>query len=501
MIKLTCPGAPRHTPRRALAAAASKLRRLRRLAIVVAATTAAAAQLSAAGTAHAATSGTLKLTPGRSDVATITDTALDDVNGVATFVVPAKRSAYLAVQLRSAKPGDGYRARVRILADGSVMTGFSRVADNNETILASEPTNVQVSTGDRLVVEGRIAGSNPVRMWVRTWVEGKTKPGWQESATDSSSDRISTAGGARVWGYLSSESDEVDFSNAAAVSADAPDSPTEPTEPTEPPADQPNSLPGNKPSAATTGVPANVSLTPVYGDVTVTQPGTVLNGLDIHGFVKIRAANVKITNSIVRGGRAFGTATGLITNYGYANLQIENVDVKADYPSVYFDGIKGNNFTARRVHVVGNVDSVKIHGDNVRIEDSLLENTVWYANDPYQNGGPTHNDNIQILNGQNLRITGNTIRGASNFAILGSSSHNNVNVVIDGNWLDGGHCTLKLQVLNGWSQTAVVTNNKFGPNRAVRTCAFTAYPAIKLTASRNVYEESGLVVSILRLVS
>ena len=90
---------------------------------------------------------------------------------------------------------------------------------------------------------------------------------------------------------------------------------------------------------------------------------------------------------------------------------------------MYFDGIKGNNFTARRVHVVGNVDSIKIHGDNVRVEDSLLENTVYYASDPYQGVEQPTTTTSRSCRRKNLTITGNTIRGATNFAILGSSSH------------------------------------------------------------------------------
>jgi hypothetical protein len=216
----------------------------------------------------------------------------------------------------------------------------------------------------------------------------------------------------------------------------------------------------------------------------------------------VRAANVKIVDSVVRGGQAKGYATGLITNYGYPNLLIEDVDVVADHPSVYFDGIKGNNFTARRVHVVGNVDSIKIHGDNVKVENSLLEDTVYYSSDPYQGGGATHNDNIQILSGRHISITGNTIRGASNFAILGSSSHATIpDLMISKNWLDGGHCTLKLQVLNGWSQTATVTDNKFGPNRKVKSCPFVAYPAINLTERGNVFEADGSPVKVLRAVA
>ena len=153
------------------------------------------------------------------------------------------------------------------------------------------------------------------------------------------------------------------------------------------------------------------------------------------------------------------------------------------------------------MHVVGNVDSIKIHGNNV-VEDSLLENTTYYASDPYQGGSATHNDNIQILQGKNLTITGNTIQGASNFAILGSASQASVpDLVISDNWVDGGHCTVKLQVLNGYGQTATVTDNKFGPNRKVRGCAFTAYPAVNLTSRGNVYEADGSPVSVLRTSS
>ena len=67
--------------------------------------------------------------------------------------------------------------------------------------------------------------------------------------------------------------------------------------------------------------------------------------------------------------------------------------------------------------------------------------------------------------------------------------------------MDGGHCTVKLQVLNGWSQTSTVTDNKFGPNRKVQSCPFVAYPAINLTEQGNVYEANGSPVKVLRVVA
>ncbi|HEY3408168.1 MAG TPA: carbohydrate-binding domain-containing protein [Propionicimonas sp.] len=267
------------------------------------------------------------------------------------------------------------------------------------------------------------------------------------------------------------------------------------------PANSAASTTAGKPSAATTGVKAGARLTRHDGDITVTKDGTVLANLDVHGFVIVRAENVTITNSIVRGGKAKGFATGLITDYGYKGLLISDTRIVPEFPSVWFDGIKGSGFTARRVHISGGVDSVKIQGNNTVVEDSLLEDTDYYANDPQQGGTPTHNDNIQIQNGQNVKVTGNTIRGATNFAVLGAASKGNLNLIVKDNWLDGGHCTVKLQILNGWAETATVTGNKFGPNRAVSSCAFTSYPAVKLTQNSNTFENGGTAVKPVIVVS
>jgi len=256
-----------------------------------------------------------------------------------------------------------------------------------------------------------------------------------------------------------------------------------------------------KPSAETTGVKAGSTLTRHDGDFTITKDGTTLTNLDIHGFVFVKAKNVTISNCIVRGREALGYPLGLITDYGYQGLLITDTTIEPEFPSVEFDGIKGYGFTARRVHVIGGVDSVKIQGSNTVVEDSLLENTNYYANDPQQGGTPTHNDNIQIQNGQNLRVTGNTIRGATNFAVLGAAALGDTNLVVDGNWLDGGHCTVKLQIAGTWAETAQVTNNKFGPNRAVSSCPFTAYPAVNLTQSGNTFELTGGIVSPLIKIS
>ncbi len=463
--------------------------------------------------AQALSAGTLSLARSSSSFAQLASSRLSSKT-IVDLKVPTALPAYAAVQLRSASNGAGYRTKVGIAATGAMRVSLSRVAGGAETALGTyQSTGVTVKPGETIRLQGVVAGLNPVLVYVRAWKSGTATPDWQLAARDYTASRITTEGQTRLWGYLGSTAPAtgslsfnnvitdpasvdivkpypvktwVDVGTSTAVAAPAP---------------APTTTTTTKPSSATTGVKPGSTLTRHDGDITVTKDGTVLSNLDIHGFVTVRAKNVTISNSIVRGGRAKGYPTGLITNYGYSGLVISDTRIVPEYPSVEFDGIKGSDFTARRVHVTGGVDSVKIHGNNVTIENSLLENTTYYASDPQQGGGPTHNDNIQILNGTNLRITGNTIRGAQNFAVLGAANKGNTNLVVNNNWLDGGHCTVKLQVLNGYSETATVTNNKFGPNRKVSSCAFTAYPAVKLTQSGNTFELTGGTVTPLLLVS
>ena len=469
------------------------------------------------GGADAATTGKLSVSPSGASV--ILARARPNSKTVVNIKVPVSLPFYGAVQLRSATSAIGYRAKVAIAAGGAVTVSISRVSGGSETRLGSpQSTGLTVKRGKTIRLQGAVAGANPVRVFVRAWAKGKSAPRWQLAVRDYDSRRITASGRTRLWGSAPAVA-RIAFSRAstAAISvraaksykaktrvsipASAASSPTPP--PAQPPTPPPATTPAaaGKPSAASTGVKAGSTLTRHDGDITITQDGTVLSNLDIHGFVTVRARNVTISNSIVRGGKSKGHATGLITNYGFTGLQISDVRIVPEFPSVYFDGIKGSEFTARRVHISGGVDSVKIHGNNVTIEQSLLENTDSYASDPQQSGGPTHNDNVQILNGANLRLTGNTIRGARNFAILGAASKGNTNLVLSGNWLDGGHCTVKLQVLNGYSETATVTGNKFGPHRKMSTCAFTSYPTVSLMHSSNTFELTGKAVNPLVTVS
>ena len=200
------------------------------------------------------------------------------------------------------------------------------------------------------------------------------------------------------------------------------------------------------PGAGNTGVKWGTVLNKQYGDLRITTPGTVIDGREIFGLVRVEAANVTIKNSIIRGRDV--TSNSALIYAGAAsvkNLLVQNVELKPLKASPNINGINGSNFTLRNVNIHGVVDSVHIFGDNVTVESSWLHNNTHFLNDPNWNGGPSHDDNIQIQKGNNIRIANNTINGSVN-AVLQITQDQGVtsNVTFANNNVAGGACSLNV---------------------------------------------------------
>jgi len=391
------------------------------------------------------------------------------VNGRAavTFRLPAvATSSRFGVLMRSPRASGGYRAALAVDRGGRTTLTISRVRRDRATLIASRSLGFRARPGQSVRVQGLVTGVKAVTVKARAWRAGTRQPGWQLGAKDTSGARYVQPGWVRAW-----SSRQLAYSNLTLVKS--------------------------KPSLESTGVPAGVSLKAHYGDIVVRKAGTVLRGLDIHGFVDVRAPNVTIVRSIVRGGYATSNR-GMVTNYGNKGLVIKDTDFLPAHETVWQDGMKGSDFTLVRVRITGNVDSVKVQGDNVSILDSLLENTHYFSSDPNQGGGPSHNDGVQIQSGTNLRIVGNNIHGNTNFAVLGAADIADTrNLLIEGNWLDGGHCTVKLEEDGGHQLSTSVLRNRFGPTRQVSRCALVAVRGSAVSASGNVWEGSGGQVGVI----
>ncbi len=136
-------------------------------------------------------------------------------------------------------------------------------------------------------------------------------------------------------------------------------------------------------------MPAGAALTVMNGDLTVTTAGATYTNLDIHGYVVIKAPNVTIKNSIIRGGTG-NNGLGIVsdTDNAATNFLLEDSTIFPANPVVGLDDIKGWNYTALRDNIYGSVDGLKMYGDNATVESSWIHDLVTYAHDPAQGGGP-----------------------------------------------------------------------------------------------------------------
>lgn len=127
-----------------------------------------------------------------------------------TAVVP-DTPIELGLQFRAKTTASGYRTKLKIAADGSVSGVFSRVASSKETELSGGAyLGFKVSAGDRIHLEATVAAKKTVRLYLRAWKDGTSKPSaWQLVSKDPSSKRISRAGSLYLWARTASESRKI----------------------------------------------------------------------------------------------------------------------------------------------------------------------------------------------------------------------------------------------------------------------------------------------------
>lgn len=255
-----------------------------------------------------------------------------------------------------------------------------------------------------------------------------------------------------------------------------------------------------RPNAATTGVSRRQKLRVVRRDVVVTKPNQLLAGLDIRGYLVIKAPHVIIRNSIVRGpGRPPRGSRAMIsaTTSASAGVVIEDVTVAPRFRSPHIDGIHLRyGGIIRRVDVSGTVDGVKVLGGNVTIADSYLHNFTHFVHDPNWHGGPSHDDAVQIQGGANIWVQNSSLSGAQNSAVMVTQDLGSTrNLFLVGNWLSGGACTVNFGSKGAYKTGINVIANRFGRGQRVRNCAIAHNPRKSdLRPSANTWLDTGAPV-------
>jgi hypothetical protein len=258
--------------------------------------------------------------------------------------------------------------------------------------------------------------------------------------------------------------------------------------------------PAPSPASSTpggSGVPAGTALQVHNGDLTVTKANSVVNAMDIRGRIMIAANNVTIKNSIVRGRPVNGNTALISSNSPSFHFTVANSELFPSNPSAFINGIVGSNFTATQVNIHGVVDAIDITGDNVVIESSWLHGNLHYSNDPNHSDG-SHDDSIQIQRGANIRITGNTISGAHNAALMITQDTGHVsNVQLSNNFIDGGSCSINVaQKSYGPIGGLSIVNNGFGRNTSIPGCSILIPKGMPVTTSGNYYADSQASVAV-----
>lgn len=210
------------------------------------------------------------------------------------------------------------------------------------------------------------------------------------------------------------------------------------------------------PTKSTTGPTTPVDQLRKISGSTITQDGTVLEGVYITGSVNVQADNVVIRNFKIETSSSYGVQT---TN-GATNLVLEDGEISGMSSS----GVYGSNFTARRLYVHDSGGDAFKPTTNVTIEDSFVERLGYLPE--------AHADGVQMVSGSNLTVRGNNflmtdVEGFRNSQVFMIQTNNSAieNVTIEGNWINGGGYSVQIRDKgNGYGAPANVNirNNRFG---------------------------------------
>lgn len=227
------------------------------------------------------------------------------------------------------------------------------------------------------------------------------------------------------------------------------------------------------PDANCTGVTPGVTLSVVSSDTTYGSSfnGQTISGKDFHGFVTVTGANITFKDCIFRG-KASSSNHGLVdTENSTGLITFMDIEVAPSNPSATLDGMWLQNSTVYRAHVHGGVDGIKTFGD-VTIQDSYIHDLNWFASDPNQGGGPTHNDGVQSWAGPaNTTLRHNRIDLSTTNDGNAAWQDSSPNSLAEYNYLDGGGCSLNFAHGSLSSlQPVYVRNNYFGRHQGFTGC-------------------------------
>ncbi|EGD40559.1 right-handed parallel beta-helix repeat-containing protein [Nocardioides sp. WG-D5] len=254
------------------------------------------------------------------------------------------------------------------------------------------------------------------------------------------------------------------------------------------------------PGPRDTGVPPKKKLRTHRGDLIIRTPGQVVDGLEVHGRIQVEAPNVTIRNTLVIVPTGSETAGISNNNDRGAGMLVSNVEVRAENAAPGVNGVVGHDFTLQNSEVHHVTDQVHITGSNVTVRDNWFHDNYHFESDPYQDGGASHDDSIQIIGGSNITIADNRFTGAYNAGVQITQSIGDVSdVTIRDNLLGGGGCTVNVaEKSRGPIRGVEIRDNRFLSDQRIDGCAIIHPSSTKISHSGNVWDDTGRPVTLTR---
>ncbi len=240
------------------------------------------------------------------------------------------------------------------------------------------------------------------------------------------------------------------------------------------------------PGPANTGVPAGTTMK-ASGSVTVTTPGTVIDGLDITGTLVVKADNVTVKNTRVKSTDYWpvyiaDSATGVV----FTDSEVDGLGTKGAEGS---SGVVGGKATLQRLNIHG-VENGIVPGSGTTLRDSWIHDLAA--------AGSPHYDGVQIDGGQSdITLRHNTIDVSTQTqtsAVMIDNYDGPVDrITVEGNVLRGGGYTV---YSDGQFAGGPITGVVFNDNRL--GSGYYGYSLIRnntVTWTRNVDYATGAAVN------
>jgi hypothetical protein len=266
----------------------------------------------------------------------------------------------------------------------------------------------------------------------------------------------------------------------------------------------------------------------IEGDVTLTGNQSLKDTI-VHGRVLVKGTNNVVENNIVTGRTSSGYTSGtwLVDTQWATNAVVRYNTIQAVKTSAYVNGVGLRNVTVERNDISQVIDGVDVSpatsggSANMTITGNYIHDLMFYGNDPthgvtrtplsytgpWANKPWSHDDGIQIMSGNGVKIVGNTINAQWSTkvgtlplptirkqlsAVMINSPRGAVSgLAIQNNWLDYGEATINGL---GGSGSVTITGNRFGRHYAAYPMWFAR--SFSVSSASNVFSDVGSLINV-----